>query len=76
MTFVLSIFERPLKTGFTVVALTLSLLGNFACLFLSSADFFQINVFKKFFRKYHQSVKKFVSRSGPTFIHHLSFICN
>ena len=35
--------------------------------FLSSADFFQINIFKKFFQEYHQGVKRFGSRSGPTF---------
>ena len=34
---------------------------------LSSVDFFKINFFEKFFQKYHQSVKQFESRSGPTF---------
>ena len=29
--------------------------------FLSSADFFKINFFKKFFQEYHQSVKQFGS---------------
>ena len=28
--------------------------------------FFKINVFKKFFEEYHQSVKQSGSRSGPT----------
>ena len=31
--------------------------------FLSSADFFKINFFKKFFQEYHQNVKQFGSRS-------------
>ena len=31
---------------------------------LSSADFFQNQLFKKFFQEYHQSVKQFGSRSG------------
>ena len=36
-------------------------------MFLSSAEFFQMNFFEKFFQEYHQSVKQFGSRSGPTF---------
>ena len=37
---------------------------NSACLvilhaFLSSADFFQNNIFEKFFQEYHQNVKQF-----------------
>ena len=33
-----------------------------------STDFcYKINFFKIFFQEYHQSVKKFVSRLGPTF---------
>ena len=36
-------------------------------MFLSSADFFKINFFEKIFQEYHQSVKQFGSRSGPTF---------
>ena len=43
-------------------------LGQFCMLFLSSADFFKINFFEKFFHEYHQSVKQFGSRSGPTFV--------
>ena len=35
-------------------------------LFLSFADLFKINVFKKFFRNYHLNVKQFGSRSGAT----------
>ena len=36
--------------------------------FLSSADFFKIIFFfEKLFQEYHQSVKQFGSRSGPTF---------
>ena len=47
--------------------ITLCPLGNFAY-FLSSADLFQNqHFFKKFFQEYHQSVKQFGSRSGPTF---------
>ena len=35
--------------------------------FLSSADFcFKINFFEKFFQEFHQRVKQFESRSGPT----------
>ena len=29
--------------------------------------FVEINVFEKFFQEYHQSVKQFGSRSGPTY---------
>ena len=44
------------------------MLGNFACFFFfSSVDFFKINFFKIIFQEYHQSVKQFRSRSGPTF---------
>ena len=39
---------------------------------MSSADFFKINLFKKLFREYHQSVKRFESRSGSTFCGALS----
>ena len=36
--------------------------------FASFADFFfKNNFFEKFFQEYHQSVKQFGSRSGPTF---------
>ena len=35
----------------------------FCCLLI----FFKINFFEEFFQKYHQSVKQFGSRSGPTF---------
>ena len=31
---------------------------KFCMFFLSSADFFKINFFKKFFQEYHQSVKE------------------
>ena len=34
--------------------------------FMSSADFFKINFFEKFFQEYHKSVKQLGSRSGPT----------
>ena len=36
--------------------------------FMSSADFFKINFWGNFFQEYHQSVKQFGSRSGPTFV--------
>ena len=42
------------------------MLGKFAC-FLSSADFFKIDFFKKKFQEHYQSVKQFGPRSGPTF---------
>ena len=35
--------------------------------FLSSAYFFQHQLFEKIFQKYHLSVKQIGSRSGPTF---------
>ena len=35
--------------------------------FLSSAEFFQIQHFRKIFQEYHLSVKQIGSRSGPTF---------
>ena len=34
--------------------------------FLSSADFFKINFFEKFFQENNQSAKQFGSMSGPT----------
>ena len=40
---------------------------KFCVIFLSSADFFQINFFIKLFQEYHQSVKQFGSWSGLTF---------
>ena len=35
--------------------------------FLSSADFFQSQLFKKFFQEYNLSLKQFGSRSAPMF---------
>ena len=36
---------------------------------MSFADFFQNHLFReKIFQEYHQSVKQFESRSGPTFL--------
>ena len=35
--------------------------------FLSSADFFKITFFEKFFQEYNLSVKQFESRSDPMF---------
>ena len=46
--------------------LTLCLLSNFASFFVI-CGFFLINFYKKIFEKYHQCVKQFGSRSGPTF---------
>ena len=44
--------------------LTLHALLNVFMLSLSSADFFKINFFKKFFQEHYQSVKRFGSGSG------------
>ena len=56
---------------FTIImpyfALNLCILGNFACFCCRLLIFFKINFFEKFFPEYHQSVKQFGSRSGPTF---------
>ena len=44
--------------------------GKFACFFCHLLIFYifiKINFFETFFQKYHQSVKYFGSRSGPTF---------
>ena len=46
--------------------LTLCILGIFMLL-MSSADIFKINFFKRIFQEHYQSVKRFGSRSGPTF---------
>ena len=46
---------------------TLCLLGKFFPLFYRLLIFFEIDFFEKFFQEYHLSVKKFGSRSGPTF---------
>ena len=37
-------------------------------LLLSSADFFKINFFKKLFQEHYESVKRFRSGSGPTWV--------
>ena len=42
------------------------MLGNFAC-FLSSAETFKTNPFKKFFQEYHQSVKTVWTQIRPNF---------
>ena len=47
------------------VCFTLCLLGNFACFFVV-CQFFQNQLFQKFFREYHQNFKQFGYRSGPT----------
>ena len=39
-------------------------LGNFFMIFLSSAIFFQNQLFQKILQEYNQSVKQFESRSG------------
>ena len=41
--------------------------GKFFMDFCRLLIFFKIDFFKKFFQEYHQSVKQFGSRSGPTF---------
>ena len=47
-------------------SLTLCMLGNFTCFFVI-CSFFKTIFSKKIFPEYHQSVKQFGSRSGPTF---------
>ena len=51
-------------------------LGIFTCI-LSSAGviFSKPNFFKKLFSEYHQSVRPFESRSGPTFVPDLGPNC-
>ena len=44
---------------------SLHILGNFACFFVIC--WVLKNFFENFFHEYHQIVKQFVSRSGPTF---------
>ena len=48
--------------------LTLYVLGNFACFFVICGFFFLIkmNFFKNILLEYHQSIKQFGIRSGPT----------
>ena len=43
------------------------LLGKFSYVFCHLQIFFKNQLFKKIFQEYHQSVKQFGSRSGPTF---------
>ena len=43
------------------------MLGNVACLLLSSVDLFSKLLFKKIFQEYHQSVKWFESRLGQIY---------
>ena len=45
----------------------LCMLGYFSCFFSCLLTFFKINFFKKFSQEYYQSVKRFGSRSEPTF---------
>ena len=47
--------------------LTLCMLGNFACYFVVCGFIFSNQLFKKIFSEYHQSVKQFECKSGPTF---------
>ena len=46
--------------------LNLCMLSNFSCLCCRLLNFFKINFLKKLFQQYHQGVKQFGSRSGPT----------
>ena len=58
-------------TNLHLSALTLCMLGNFACYFVICGFFFLfflIIFFKKIFQEYHQSVKQFESRSGIHFV--------
>ena len=58
-----------LSAAVVIGALTLCMLGNFACFFVVSGFFFffKFTFSKKVFQEYQQSVKQFGSRSGPTF---------
>ena len=47
--------------------LTLCMLGNFSCLYCHLLTFYEINFFKIFFQEHYQCVKRFRSRSEPTF---------
>ena len=47
--------------------LILWMLGNYACFFCCLWIFLKLLFFKNIFQEYHQSVKQFGSRSGPTF---------
>ena len=51
----------------SLLLLTLGMLGNFACIFVVCCLFSELTFLKKIFREYHQSIKQFGSRSGPTF---------
>ena len=50
-----------------ILSVSSFLMGNFAYFFCRLLIFFKINFFEKFFRDYHQSVKQFGFRSGPTY---------
>ena len=43
------------------------MLGNFPCFCCRSLTFFKINLFQNIVHKHNESVKRFESRSGPTF---------
>ena len=64
-----SVIGLPASRSFKrlFIALILCMLGNFPAFFCCLPIFFKITFFKKFFQGYHQSVKQFGSRSGPTF---------
>ena len=47
--------------------LILCMLDNFSRICFSLLTFFKMNFLKKFFLEHYQSVKRFASRSGPTF---------
>ena len=55
--------NRALVSAANFNSLNLCLLGNFSC-FCRLLIFFKIIFFEKFFQKYHQSVKQFVSKHG------------
>ena len=46
---------------------TFCMLGNISCFCCCVLTFFNIKIFKKFFQEQYQSVKRFESRSGPTY---------
>ena len=47
--------------------LTLCMLGKFSCFRSRLLNLFKTNFLKKIFQEHYQSVKRFRSRSGPTF---------
>ena len=53
--------------GLHILSISLFVIRYIAHLFCRLLVFFKINFFEKLFREYHQSVKQFGFRSGPTY---------